>query len=92
MIDIKEKLFKVIDDSAKQIFLNKLKISETIENSTQDKHITYLITDNPSAFYNNDQMFIDKIVLFLRKYQDFMYKVLVNCKTVEGKTFTSTDS
>ena len=85
MIDIKEKLFKVIDDSAKQIFLNKLKISETIENSTQDKHITYLITDNPSAFYNNDQMFIDKIVLFLRKYQDFMYKVLVNCKTVEGK-------
>ena len=85
MIDIKEKLFKVIDDSTKQIFLNKLKISETIENSTQDKHITYLITDNPSAFYNNDQMFIDKIVLFLRKYQDFMYKVLVNCKTVEGK-------
>ena len=71
----------------KQIFLNKLKISETIENSTQEKHVTYLITDNPSAFYNNDQMFIDKIVIFLRKYQDFMYKVLVNCKTVEGKKY-----
>ena len=85
MINIKEKLFKVIEESTKQIFLNKLKISETIENSTQEKHVTYLITDNPSVFYNNDQMFIDKIVIFLRKYQDFMYKVLVNCKTVEGK-------
>ena len=85
MINVKEKLFKEIDDSTKKIFLNKLKIAETIENSTRDKPITYLITDNPSTYYNNDQMYIDKIVMFLRKYQDFMYKVLVNCKSSEGK-------
>ena len=85
MINVKERLFKEIDDSTKKIFLNKLKIAETIENSTRDKHITYLITDNPSTYYNNDQMYIDKIVMFLRKYQDFMYKVLVNCKSSEGK-------
>ena len=55
MINIKEKLFKVIEESTKQIFLNKLKISETIENSTQEKHVTYLITDNPSVFYSNQK-------------------------------------
>lgn len=85
MIEIRQKLFKEIEDSSKKIFQNKLKIAETIENSTTDKKITYLITDNPSQFYNSDQMYIDKIVMFLRKYQDFLYKILINAKTTEAK-------
>ena len=81
MIEIRQKLFKEIEDSSKKIFQNKLKIAETIENATTDKKISYLITDNPSTFYNSDQMYIDFLQQNLDRniYKEFdFFKAAIN--------------
>lgn len=82
---MKKSLLDSNELTTKTIFQNKIRIAERIDNATNSKLITYVLSDNPSAFYSNEQIYIDKILMFLRKYQDFMYKVLINCKTTESK-------
>lgn len=85
-LDIKTKMFQKIEDNLQSIITMKLNIEEKIYNYEKgDSPITYVLCNDQQNIYKEETLYISKIFLFLRKYQNYLYKILINCETNEEK-------
>ena len=86
VLDIRDNLFGEMETNLNKILENKLKISEKIDKSNQDDSFTnYILNPVPNQIYKDETMYVSKIMIFLRKYQDYLYKILIDCKSDKEK-------
>ena len=67
-----------IEKAYKELQENKLKILQKQE--LKNKEIKYIISDNPTNLYAGETVYSHKLLLYIRKYQSIMYKILIQAK------------
>ena len=70
-----------IEKACKELQENKLKILQKQESKNKD--IKYIISENPTALYSGETMYSHKLLLYIRKYQSLMYKILIRAKKAQ---------
>ena len=67
-----------IEKAYRELQENKLKIFQKQE--LKNKEIKYIISDNPTNLYAGETVYSHKLLLYIRKYQSIMYKILIQAK------------
>ena len=81
VLEVKETFFSKMEQDIHKIIQNKVKIAEKFDKSNQlINTVTYNLAKNSHDIYKDETMYISKVMLFLRRYQDFLYKILIDCK------------
>ena len=86
VLEVKETFFSKMEQDIHKIIQNKVKIAEKFDKSNQlINTVTYNLAKNSHDIYKDETMYISKVMLFLRRYQDFLYKILIDCKNDHEK-------
>ena len=89
VIQIRDDFLSKIDVITWTYYLNKVKISEAIENKKTDSPLLYELSEVPSEVFSSESMYIEKMMLYIRSNQDILYRLLTSCKTSSSKATLS---
>ena len=91
VIQMKNELINQIENFLFEINKNKIQIAEKIDNLNNiSDPKSYVFCIDKRNVYKEETKNISRIILFLRKYQTFLFNILINCKThIEKKCISN---
>ena len=81
VIQIRDKVDKDIETSSKSLQENKLKIIQKLDSKkTSNNETQYIISTESTYPLKPEKMYIEKLLLYLRKHQSILYKILIKAE------------